>query len=273
VWFILGELDEQSGWQSLKVVPDEGLGVCFEVFSAKSFVDGGQDGGVVSALLATGLERGLFDCAVVVWRGKGYRAEAVVAETLEDILKASGTKYVRVNTAAVLKGLVEAGRRRIAVVGTPCQIRAARKLHNKFGENYPDLELMLIGLFCFEAFNYEKLRRETRRLMGIELDVVERTRIRKGKFIVWVNGKESAVSVKDLKAAVEKGCSRCSDFAAECADVSIGSVGSDKGYSTVIVRSQVGKKLVENLELKRGAVRKEEVVKVASLKKRRALGS
>ncbi len=85
----------------------------------------------LAALLAAGLERGLFDCAVVVQRGKGYRAEAVVAETVDGVLKARGTKYLRVNTAAKLRGLVEAGRRRVAVVGTPCQVRATRKLQSK----------------------------------------------------------------------------------------------------------------------------------------------
>jgi len=273
VWFTLKEPDEQSNRQSLKCNSDEGVGVCFEVFSARSLVEGGQDGGVVSALLAAGLERGLFACAVVVRRGKGYRAEAVVAETFDDVLKARGTKYLRVNTTVKFKGLVEAGKRRIAVVGTPCQVRAARKLQSNLSKNCPGLELTLIGLFCFEAFNYEKLRDETQRLMGVELDGAERTQIRRGKFTVCVDGKDSVVSVKDLKAAVEKGCSLCSDFTAECADVSVGSVGSNEGYSTVIVRSQVGQRLLENLELKMGVVRKEDVVKLASLKKKRALSS
>ena len=271
--FTLKEHDEQSNQQSLKCNSDEGVGVCFEVFSARSLVDGGHDGGVVSALLVSGLERGLFDCAVVVQRGEGYRAEAVVAESVDDVLEARGTKYLRVNTAAKLKGLVEAGRRRIAVVGTPCQVRASRKLQSSLSKNYPGLELTLIGLFCFEAFNYEKLREETRRLLGIDMDGAERTQIRKGRFIVRVDGKDSGVSVKDLKAAVEKGCNRCSDFTAECADVSVGSVGSSEGYSTVIVRSQVGQRLLENLELNRGNVRKEEIVKLASLKRKRALSS
>lgn len=264
----LNEHDEKIKQRFLKGTSDESIGVCSDVFSAKSSVEG-QDGGVVTALLVSGLQRGLFDCAVVVQRKTGYRAEAVVAETVDDVLKAKGTKYLRVNTASRLKGLVEGGRRRIAVVGTPCQVRAARKLQSVLLGRYKDLELTLIGVFCFEAFNYEKLKEATQRLLGVDLDAAERTQVRRGRFVVRVDGKDSAVSVKDLKAAVEEGCHRCLDFTAKYADVSVGSVGSDEGYSTVIVRSAVGQKLVENLDFDRGNVRKTEIIKLTVLKKKR----
>ena len=69
---------------------------------------------------------------------------------------------------------------------------------------------------------------------------------------------------------MEKGCVYCDDFTAKLADISVGSVGSDDGYSTVIVRSKKGKKLLENLDLTRGSVNKEEIAKLAVLKKNRA---
>jgi coenzyme F420-reducing hydrogenase beta subunit len=47
-------------------------------------------------------------------------------------------------------------------------------------------------------------------------------------------------------------------------------VGSEDGYSTVIVRSDVGKKLLEKLDLVRGGANKEEITKLAILKKNRA---
>jgi len=50
----------------------------------------------------------------------------------------------------------------------------------------------------------------------------------------------------------------------------VGSVGSDDGRSTVIVRSDTGAKLLENLDLDKGDVKKEEVAKLAILKKKRA---
>ncbi len=82
-----------------------------------------------------------------------------------------------------------------------------------------------------------------KRLLNVDLDKAEKTQIRKGKFIVTVDGKENSVPVKDLSAAVEKGCLSCPDFTSKYADVSVGSVGSEDGRSTVIVRSDIGAKL------------------------------
>jgi coenzyme F420 hydrogenase subunit beta len=138
-------------------------------------------------------------------------------------------------------------------------------------ERFPGLKLTLVGLFCFEAFNYERLKEAVRRLLKVDLDKADRTQVRKGRFTIWVDGKESSLSVKELSAAVEKGCLRCSDFTARYADVSVGSVGSDEGYSTVVVRTAVGRKLVENLDLTRGEAKRDEILRVAAAKRKRAI--
>jgi len=256
----------------LSGTPDENIGVYKDIFSAKSSYTG-QDGGVVTALLVSGMQKGLFDSAIVVRRSEGYLAEAFVAENVEDITKASGTKYVRVRIMSKLGELIAKGKRKIAIVGTPCEIRAARRIQQVMLSDCPDLELTLIGLFCFEDFNYRDLKTEVQKLLNVDLDKVEKTQIRKGKFIVRIDGKESSVPVKDLSAAVDNGCLMCPDFTSKYADVSVGSVGSEDGRSTVIVRSDVGAKLLENLDLARGEVKKDEIAKLAVLKKKRAEGN
>jgi coenzyme F420 hydrogenase subunit beta len=248
---------------------DENIGIYQEIFSAKSTYLG-QDGGVATALLVSGMQKGMFDSAILVKRSKGYLAEAFVAESVDDIIKASGTKYMRVRIMAKLGELIAKGKRKIAIVGMPCVIRAARRVQQQMFTDCPDLELTMIGLFCYEDFYYQILKSEIRRLLNVDLDQAEKTQIHKGKFIVTINGQESSVPVKDLSAAVEKGCLRCPDFSAMYADVSIGSVGSEAGRSTVIVRSDVGAKLVETLDLKKGEVKKEEIAKLSVNKKKRA---
>jgi coenzyme F420 hydrogenase subunit beta len=248
---------------------DENLGVYKEIFSAKSSYSG-QDGGVVTALLVSGMQKGLFDAAILVRKSQGYLAESYVAESVEDIVKASGTKYVRVRMMSKLGELIAKGKRKIAIVGVPCEIRSARRIQQAMFTECPDLELTMIGLFCFEDFDYRILKSEVQRLLNVDLDKAEKTQIRKGKFIVVIDGKENSVPVKELSAAVEKGCLRCPDFASKYADVAVGSVGSEDGRSTVIVRSDVGAKLVEGLDLAKGEVKKEEIAKLAILKKKRA---
>ena len=155
-------------------------------------------------------------------------------------------------------------------MGTPCEVRAIRKIQNSMLTTYPDLQLTIVGLFCFEAFDYDKLKVAVQKQMGVDLDKVEKTQIHKGKFIATVEGKEYSVAVKDLAAAQEHGCNFCDDFTNKYADVSVGSVGSPEGYSTVLVRSDIGKKLLENTQLTTAEVNKDEVVKLATLKQNRA---
>jgi coenzyme F420-reducing hydrogenase beta subunit len=178
---------------------------------------------------------------------------------------------MRVSMMSKLGDLVAKGKRKIAIVGTACQVRAARRIQQSLLGKYSDLELTIIGLFCFEEFNYYKLKEETDRLLGVDLDRAEKTQIRKGKYIVRVDGKDNSVRVRELNNAVEKQCLSCDDFTAEYSDISVGAVGSDDGYSTVIVRSDVGEKLLKGLDLAKGEVKKEEVTKLAIQKKERAL--
>jgi coenzyme F420-reducing hydrogenase beta subunit len=242
--------------------PDDLLGVYTKIFSAKSSI-AGQDGGVATALLLSGFKRSLFDAAIVVKRTIGYKAEAAIAENSEEILNARGTKYSRVKMMSKIGELVERGKRKIALVGVPCEVRTARKIQQQMLDKYPDLEIIIIGLFCFEAFNYEKLKEETKKILNIDLDKAEKTQIQKGKFIVQIKGIE-------YSSAIQAGCAYCGDFSSNLADVSVGSVGSDAGYSTIVVRSTIGANLVNNLNLTMGDIRKEEIIKLANLKKKRA---
>lgn len=248
---------------------DENLGAYIDILSAKSSIKG-QDGGVVTALLLSGLERGFFDKAVVVKRVSGYKAEAFIAENADDIIAARGTEYLRVKIVPKIRELISEGYRKIAVVGTPCQARAARKIQQTLQQEYPDLDMTIIGLFCYEAFNYEKLKEEIKRLMDVDLDFSEKTQIHGGKFIAAVNGQIYSCEVNKLSKAIENGCLYCSDFPALFADISVGAAGSDEGFSTVILRTEKGKKLFENADLTLGHVKVDEIVKQAALKKNRA---
>ncbi|MFX0094259.1 MAG: RnfABCDGE type electron transport complex subunit D [Candidatus Hodarchaeota archaeon] len=255
--------------QFLKGTEDKNMGIYTDMFSAKSSVDG-QDGGVATALLVSGMQQGLFDSAIVIKRTDGYWAEAVIAENTDEIMEAKGTKYLRIPLMSKLRELITNDKRKIALVGMACDVRAARRVQQVLLREFPDLELPIIGLFCYECFDYDKLKEETAKLLGVDLDHAEKTQIRKGKYIVQVDGKENSVDVKELNEAVEKMCLICPDFTAQYADISVGSVGSDDGYSTVVVRSDVGQKLWEKLDLAKGKVETEEISKLSIRKKNRA---
>jgi len=246
---------------------DENLGVYTDIFSASTPIQG-QDGGMVTSLLISGLDNAFFDAAIVVQLNDGYKVNALIADNSEDILKAKGTKYVRVKMVSLLNEAIEKGKKKIAFVGTPCQVKAVRKI--QLSSQLSSVDTTVLGLFCFESFLYKPLKEEIQRLLGVDLDKTEKIQISKGKFIVSTGGKQYSCRVRKLSGAVKKGCRYCDDFSAKLADISIGSVGSPDGCSTVIVRSKKGKKLLSSVSFKKGKVDKDEIVKLAKLKQNNA---
>ncbi len=251
--------------QFLDGLKDSNLGVYSKMFSAKSKFEG-QDGGVVTAMLVKGFKEHIFDDAVVVYRGDGYSAKVAVATNAEEAVAARGTRYLRVNVTNKLRELISQGKKRVAIVCTPCEAKVARKIQQSLKN---ECEITVIGLFCFEAFNKTKLKEEMYTRFGIDLDIVEKTQIRQGKFTAFTNGKKYSCKVNDLDCASEKACHYCDDFTSRFSDVSVGSVGSKPGFSSVVVRSKVGMELVKNLDATKKGVEKKEIVRLSKFKIKR----
>jgi coenzyme F420-reducing hydrogenase beta subunit len=250
---------------------DEDLGIYSELIAGKTSVPG-QDGGMVTSMLIAGLQKKLFDASIVVLPRERFGAEAVVVDEVDGVMRARGTKYLRVSIIAPLKEALRDGKRRIAVVGTPCQVRAIRKLqsYGYFDDEFPDADITILGLFCFESFDYRNLRSYLKKTMGIDIENADKIQISKGKYIVSQSGKDYAISVKELEDQASEGCKFCNDFVSRLADISIGSVGSPEGYSTVIVRSDKGRRLLEATKFDEAKVDRAELLKLAQLKKKKA---
>ena len=102
---------------------------------------------------------------------------------------------------------------------------------------------LTIALLCTKSFNYEKLMlEEIRDKRGVDLDNVGRVDGIKGKMIVQDLDGETIFKepVRDFHGAALKGCDECADFIGHAADISVGSVGSTDGYSSVLIRSEEG---------------------------------
>lgn len=258
---------------------DQELGVSNDLLAGKASIPG-QDGGMVTSLLLAGKEKGLIDAAIVVplrkglGSGLGFGLESAIANNADEIIAAKGTKYARVSVISSLRDALREGKKRIAVVGTPCQIRAVRKMQKQgcLKEEFPDAEIILIGLFCFESFDQRDLKGLIKEKLGIDLDDASKIQITKGNYVVSIGDENYSCSVKELEGAVREGCQFCNDFVSKLADISVGSVGSPEGYSTVIVRSEAGKRLVEaaGLGFVRAPANRDEIAKLSRLKRRRA---
>lgn len=256
--------------QFLDGAMDGDLGLIKRMFAGRSAIEG-QDGGMVTAILLRGMESGLLDAAVVASRDESYGARAILAEDADSIMWARGTKYVRVSVIPPLLEALQRGKKKIAVVGTPCQIRVVRCLQSQgYFARFSGAEIFLLGLFCFESFDYGLLKSHIARLFGLDLNKADKVQIARGKFLVRAEGREHSCRVGELGDIVREGCDYCGDLVSRLADVSIGSVGSPEGFSTVIVRSLRGEKLLEGLEFERQEVRREDILKLAAMKKKNA---
>ncbi len=230
-----------------------GLGVVHEQYTARvrDALPGVQDGGVVSALLVAALEAGYIDgvlCArespEETWKGVAH-----VARTREEILEGAGSYYNQTMALAHLdlKGAGLPPDPRIAVVGTPCEVQAIRAMNARpwyRGKSKVDAIVLSIALMCTKSFDYEGLMlREIRDRRGVPLDQVGRVDVIRGKMIVESKAGDTLIeeSVKDFHGAALKGCDECADFLGRGADLSVGSVGSPDGWSSVLVRTPAGR--------------------------------
>jgi coenzyme F420 hydrogenase subunit beta len=165
------------------------------IFSARSakkdVLAATKQGGVATSLLIYALDNDIIDCAIMM-----VDYNPILATKPEEIMKAKGIKFGISPNLSLLSEAIEMGYNKIALVGVPCNVIAARNLQFM---GLRELKVIL-GIFCPRGSHPKKKT---------------------------------------------KACKFCKDLTAESSDVSIGSLGSQKGWRTVIVRTEVGEKLVK----------------------------
>ena len=247
--------------------PKSGLGDYLEIFAARSKRFKGQDGGIVTEILAIALEEGMIDRAVVVTKDENWYPKAITITKPEQLEKASGAKYSFAPSMLELRKAVFRSKSGVGFVGTPCMISGLRSLQKL--KSFRKVKLA-VGLFCMENFYYDQLAKFLAD-RGIHLRDAVWIGISRGKFIIKLKDEEQSFSVKELNSIVPSGCKVCKDFTAVESDISVGSVGSAEGFSTVIVRTEVGREIAEKLKesCEIGDVNLDLIKKVCKLKAER----
>lgn len=131
--------------------------------------------------------------------------------------------------------------RRIAMVGTPCEIMAASKL-----QYYTDSPIdVKLGLFCMENFSY-KYFGELLKEYNLTMNDIEKFQIEKGFVFLLLKTKETVkIPLSEAKRIIRKNCNICVELTSETSDISVGSIGSDEGWSTLIIRTKKGEEIIE----------------------------
>lgn len=219
-----------------------------------------QDGGIVTTLLLYALDGGIIDGALVVGRD-GWSPVARIATTRDEILRASRTKYGSVPVLKELRAaVVDCGLSKICVVGSPCHIQSIRYLRHK-GLPLASSVRLTVGLFCRENYEYTCLA-EQLAAKGVDINQVHKLDV-SDSFNICVGETEVSLPITEVKSCVPRHCLVCEDFAAELADVAVGS-GSSRGWSTVIIRTQDGEKVFAGME-ERALIETREIGDLAGL--------
>ncbi len=217
----------------------------------------GTDGGVVTALLIHALEKHIVQAAVVSRETDTFGREVIVATTPAAIAEAAGSHYDESRqlheagrqyttfspTVREIRDLHQQDIRRIAVVGTPCQIRTIRKMQ-LLNVLPSDTVALTIGLFCMESFAFdEPARGRLEEVLGVQLDKIARLNVKDDVIVTTREGETLHVPFYLVDEFARPACFACSDFSNEFADISCGGLGSPGGYTTVVVRSSQGERV------------------------------
>jgi coenzyme F420 hydrogenase subunit beta len=206
------------------------------------------------------LDHSLIDGAVVSRFVGPFNRVPMIATDRKDILDSAGsdfsaTTHVGVvgdeyNTysrgAFALKELTPGMRiRKIALVGTPCQINTMRKMQC-LNIVPSDMIKYTIGLFCMENFAFSALaKQEIESKVGARMDQIRKLNIKEDLIVTLVNGESVHIPFDVVHEFARPACLKCTEFANDFADISVGGLGAPDGHTTVLVRTDAGQEMYQ----------------------------
>ncbi|MCJ7651351.1 MAG: Coenzyme F420 hydrogenase/dehydrogenase, beta subunit C-terminal domain, partial [Candidatus Lokiarchaeota archaeon] len=239
------KLDKELNWS-------DNIGAYFNAYSGSTtnedIVKVRQDGGVVTTIVEYLLKNKLVDAVVAVQHSKElWKPEPVIIDDVKDLYKTGGTKYANSPSLKIIDQAKKYDR--VAFVGVPCMMKALEK-----GTLYPSgLPFFKnikyrIGLFCMESFPYNEIINLTKEQFNKDIKELTKMNIGGGKFIINLkSGEQIDVPLKEVQKYARNNCHYCEDLTSDYADISVGSIGSQDGWSSVITRSKDADKLYNDI--------------------------
>ncbi len=213
------------------------------------------DGGVVTALLLHLFDAGRIDGAIVTRPTGLFKREPWLATSRQEILDAAGfffdsshgmsrysEQYSTYSPSVQMLGqMTRRGTRRVALVGTPCQIKTIRKMET-LGIVPTDSINYILGLFCSGNFLFgESQREELEKIGRFSWKDVKKINIKETLFVHLEDGDSRTIPLEQLGFMRRYACQYCDDYSAEFADISFGGIAAEEGWTTVIARTPLGR--------------------------------
>ncbi|GBC62918.1 coenzyme F420 hydrogenase [Desulfonema ishimotonii] len=213
------------------------------------------DGGVVTALLVHLFDRGHIDGAIVTKKSGPFEREPMLALSRQDIIDSAGFYFDSSHavkhfghdystyspSVQEFRPMIQKGLRRVALVGTPCQIRTVRKME-AMSIVPSDSVKYTLGLFCSGNFLFDTdERQKLEKIGGFRWGDVEKVNLKEKLLIRLRGGEIKTISLDQIDFMKRYACRFCPDYSSEFADISFGGIGAEDGWTTVITRSPLGR--------------------------------
>ncbi|KKK45435.1 MAG: Coenzyme F420 hydrogenase subunit beta, partial [Candidatus Lokiarchaeum sp. GC14_75] len=252
------ELNATYGFVDYTSMP---IGNYKDIYSCQAtdeeFLKYGTDGGVVNSIINYLIEKKLIDGAIVSKTNAPFSREANFADSKYDLIKASGAKLdvspqldeiqkFSTYTHSIQK-LNHYKFKKLAVVGTPCQIYTIRCMQDLGVTPSEHIEISL-GLFCYENFLFDKNQiKKFEEDFNISFENIRKLNIKEDLiFKLKDDGtgeKKINIPFNQLENYMRPACRACDDFTNLYADISFGGLGSPDKYTTVLTRTDKGEEI------------------------------
>src|SRR5918997_6725575 len=233
--------------------PDEMAGIWRQLLLTRAADDTqheqGQDGGFVSAMLVWLMEHDYIDAAMVsgVEDDDAWKAKPVLAHNPEEVLATAGSRYTYCANPLALRDAKAEGLSRLDLVGMGCQTSSPPTMWDRKAGKVSKPFVFNIGLLCSKTFDDAIFTELFEAKYGLKKQDMVKMNI-KGVFQIWMkDGSYHEVPLKECHAWTRQGCKNCPDFAAEHADVSTGGIGVDNNWTLTIVRTEVGRQVMDGV--------------------------
>lgn len=222
---------------------------------ASGMLGGSEPNDVARNLLIAGRASGMIDGALVVDADRDGKTRARIVTGAGEIAEAVGMQLIWTPLLDALNSAVfDLGLKSIAIVSTPCTAQAVRRLVDSTNprlQPYRDALRLNVALFCTGVFMPEAFQEMLTRGANLAPEQIRRVTAHPHEGVLrahlW-NGDTYEMDLREAEAYTRAGCARCDDYLGESADLAVGSVGAQNGYSALLVRTQIGMAFVENAE-------------------------
>jgi coenzyme F420 hydrogenase subunit beta len=207
--------------------------------------------GMVTALGARLLEQDKVDAVITTAAAPGtrFKAQPVLARTPQEVLATAGNKPCLSPALSLIDAVREQGIKRLAVVGTGCQVHQLRAAEAELGLERLDV----IGIPCSDNVSYPDLEYFLTQVSKSPETVVHHEFMQ--DFSLWMRHEDGHVErlnyidfpMDKLHGIFPSSCLSCFDYANTLSDITIGYMGAPFGWQWVMVRTPKGEELLEML--------------------------